>query len=112
MTAREVANSVLVSLSGSSQTTPNFWLNPKNGVSYQVAVQTPQYRVTSLDDLMNTPVNGVGTRSEQLLGNLAQLSPQTRPAVVSHYNVQPVIDVYASTQGRDLGGVAADTIRF
>jgi CzcA family heavy metal efflux pump len=109
MNAREVAQSVLVSLSGSFQTTPNFWLNPKNGVTYQVAVQSPQYRITSLQDLMNTPVNDPTAKSPQVLGNLVELSPAARPAVVNHYNVQPVIDIFASTQDRDLGGVASDT---
>ena len=108
MTARDVAQSVLVSLSGSFQTTPNFWLNPANGVSYQVAVQSPQYRITSLRDLMNTPVSNPNAPNSQVLANLVQLSPAQRAAVVSHYNVQPVIDVYASTQGRDLGGVSRD----
>jgi len=108
MNTRDVAQSVLVSLSGSFQTAPNFWLNPGNGVSYQVAVQSPQYRVTSLQDLMNTPVNDPNTPTSQVLSNLVQLTPVARPAVVSHYNVQPVIDVYASTQDRDLGGVIGD----
>ena len=108
MNARDVAQSVLVSLSGSFQTAPNFWLHPKNGVSYQVAVQSPQYRVTSMQDLMNTPVNDPSTPNAQVLGNLVQLTPVSRAAVISHYNVLPVIDVYASTQDRDLGGVARD----
>ena len=108
LNARDVAQSVLISLSGSFQTAPNFWLDRKNGVTYNVAIQSPQYRVTSLEDLMNTPVNGANARAPQVLGNLVQLSPAARPAVVSHYNVMPVIDVYTSTQGRDLGGVAAD----
>ncbi len=111
LNARDVAQSVLVSLSGSFQTAPNFWLNPKNGVSYQVAVQSPQYRVTSLQDLMNTPVNNTASPNSQVLANLVQLTPTDRPAVVSHYNVQPVIDVYASTQDRDLGGVAHDVAK-
>ena len=110
MNARDVAQNVLVSLSGSFQTAPNFWLNPRNGVTYSVAVQAPQYRVTSLDDLMNVPVTDSRVVSSQVLGNLVQLSPATRPAVVSHYNVQPVIDVFASAQGRDLGAVAKDTM--
>ncbi len=105
MNAQNVAQSVLVSLSGSFQTAPNFWLNPNNGVSYQVAVQSPQYRMTSLQDLMNTPVNNPNVANSQVLSNLVQLTPVVRPAVVSHYNVVPVIDVYASTQDRDLGGV-------
>ena len=108
MNARDVAQSVLVSLSGSFQTAPNFWLNTNNGVSYQVAVQSPQYRMTSLQDLMNTPVNDPSAPTTQVLSNLVHLSPVVRPAVVSHYNVQPVIDVYASTQDRDLGGVMSD----
>ena len=109
MDARDVAQSVLVALSGSFQTSPNFWLNPKNGVTYSVAVQSPQYRMTSLQDVMNVPVNDSRAASSQVLSNLVQLSPAARPAVVSHYGVQPVIDVYASTQGRDLGAVAKDT---
>jgi CzcA family heavy metal efflux pump len=111
MNSRDVAQNVLVSLSGSFQTTPNFWLNPRNGVTYQVAVQSPQYRMTSLQDLMNMPVNDPTVQSSQVLGNLVQLTPAARPVVVSHYNVQPVIDVYASTQGRDLGAVAKDTMK-
>jgi len=107
LNARDVAQSVLISLSGSFQTAPNFWLNPKNGVTYQMAVQSPQYRITSLDDLMAVPVES--PQGEQLLGNLVQLQPVARPVVVNHYAVQPVIDVYASTQDRDLGGVAAET---
>jgi CzcA family heavy metal efflux pump len=111
MNARDVAQSVLVSLSGSFQTAPNFWLNPKNGVTYSVAVQTPQYHMTSLQDLMGMPIDDPNTRNYQVLSNLADLTPVARPAVVSHYNVQPVIDVYVSTQGRDLGAVAKDTMK-
>ena len=111
LNARDVAQSVLISLSGSFQTAPNFWLNPKNGVTYPIAIQSPQYRMTSLQDLMNTPVTSASARAPQVLGNLAQLTPAQRPAVVSHYQVQPVIDVYASTQGRDLGGVASDIMK-
>jgi len=111
LNARDVAQSVLISLSGSFQTAPNFWLNPKNGVTYSIAVQEPQYRMTSVQELMNTPVNSASAQSSQVLGNLAQLTPVARPAVVNHYNVQPVIDVYASTQGRDLGGVASDVMK-
>jgi CzcA family heavy metal efflux pump len=112
MNTRDVAQNVLVSLSGSFQTTPNFWLNPKNGVTYQVAVQTPQYRITSLQDLLNTPINNPAAQAPQVLGNLVQLSPAMRPAVVNHYNVMPVMDVFASTQGRDLGGVSADAMKI
>ncbi len=107
LNTQNVAQGVLISLSGSFQTAPNFWLNPKNGVTYQLAVQAPQYRMTSLDDLMTVPVNS--QQGPQVIGNLVQLSPVSRPAVVNHYGIQPVIDVYASTQGRDLGGVAKAT---
>ncbi len=109
LTARDVAQSVLVSLSGSFQTAPNFWLNPKNEVTYQVAVQSPQYRMTSLQDVMNIPV--ISQQGPQLLSNLVQLYPAARAATVNHYNVAPVIDVYASTQDRDLGAVATETDR-
>jgi CzcA family heavy metal efflux pump len=107
LTARDVAQSALVSLSGSFQTAPNFWLNPKNAVTYQMAVQAPQYRMTDLQDLLNIPV--ISQQGPQLMGNLVQISPTVRPATVNHYNVQPTIDVYATTQDRDLGAVAADT---
>jgi CzcA family heavy metal efflux pump len=107
LTTREVAQSALVSLSGSFQTSPNFWLNPRNEVTYQMAVQAPQYRMTDLQDLMNIPV--ISQQGPQLMGNLVQVSPTVRPATVNHYNVQPIIDVYASTQDRDLGAVAEDT---
>jgi CzcA family heavy metal efflux pump len=106
LTASNVAQSVLVSLSGSFQTAPNFWLNPRNDVTYSVAVQSPQYRMTSMQDLMAIPV--ISQQGPQLLSNLVQVAPVARPATVNHYNVQPVIDVYASTQDRDLGAVAAD----
>ena len=107
LAARDVAQSVLVSLSGSFQTSPNFWLNPRNEITYQVAVQSPQYRMTTMQDLMTIPVTS--PQGPQLLSNLVQLYPVARPATVNHYNVQPVIDVYASTQDRDLGAVAAET---
>jgi CzcA family heavy metal efflux pump len=109
LTARDVAQSALVSLSGSFQTSPNFWLNPKNEVTYQMAVQSPQYRMTNLQDLMDIPVTS--QQGPQLMGNLVQISPVVRPATVNHWNVAPVIDVYASTQDRDLGAVAADTFK-
>jgi len=109
LTAQNVAQSVLVPLSGSFQTAPNFWLNPKNEVTYQVAVQSPQYRMTSMQDLLTIPVTS--QQGPQLLGNLVQVYPVARAATVSHWNVVPVIDVYASTQDRDLGAVARDTER-
>ncbi|MGA2697599.1 MAG: efflux RND transporter permease subunit, partial [Terriglobales bacterium] len=109
LTERDVANNMLVSLSGSFQTTPTFWLNPNNGVSYNIAVMTPQYRVDTLQSLMNTPISGPTTSQSQILANLAAVSPVTTPAVVNHYNIAPVVNVYASVDGRDLGGVADDT---
>ena len=104
---QDVAQNLLVSLSSSFQTTPSYWLNPKNGVTYDVAVMSPQYRVDSMQALMNTPVSN-GNSSPQLLANLANVKPEMSPAVVNHYNVTPVVDVYASVDSRDLGGVADD----
>ena len=107
-TQREVATNLLVTLSGSSQTSPSFWLNPKNGVSYQIATQTPQYRVQSFQDLANIPVTGTGNAPPSILASLASLSRDSDLSVVSHYNVAPVIDIFGSVQGRDLGGVSKD----
>src|SRR5215467_5857405 len=110
LSERDVAQNLLVSLSSSFQTSPTFWVNPKNGVQYSVAVQSPQYRIDSLQALMNTPVNGPGASNPQVLANLATVTPAVTPAVVSHYNIAPTVDVYASVDGRDLGGVADDTL--
>jgi len=105
-TQRDVASSMLVSLSSSFQTGPNFWVNPKNGVNYSLAVQTPQRLIATLSDLSNTEVtSGDGTKS-QLLGNLAVFSRSFAPTIVNHYNVQPVIDVLANVDGTDLNSVA------
>ena len=111
LTQHDVAQSLLISLSSSGQTAPNFFLNRQNGVSYQVAVQTPQYRVENLSDLEATPVIASGT-APQLFGNLASETRRTGVAVVDHYNVQRVYDVYAGAEGRDLGGVAHDVDRI
>jgi multidrug efflux pump subunit AcrB len=107
-TERDVANSLLVALSSSFQVSPAFWLNTQNGVNYNLAVQAPQYRVTTLQDLYDLPVTSASGARSQLLVNLADLKRTSGPAVLTHYNVQPVVDVYASVQGRDLGGVAAE----
>lgn len=107
LTERDVANSVLVALSGSAQTAPNFWLNPKNGVSYAIATQSPQFRIDSLDALRTLPVTAAGSSRPQLLENISELKRAAGPAVLSHYNIQPVVDVYANVQDRDLGGVAS-----
>jgi multidrug efflux pump subunit AcrB len=113
---RVIAQDVLIALSGSSQTTPNFWLNPKNGVSYPLATQTPQYQIDSLQALDNIPLTNSGASNTatrgQILGSLGTLSRASQNAVVSHYNVQPVIDIFGTTQGRDLGGVARDLTRI
>jgi len=107
LTEKDLANNVLVALSSSFQITPNFWLSP-NGVTYPIAIQTPQYKVNSIDALRTIPVNSLTASEPQLLENLGAMSRRQEPAVVSHYNVQRTIDIYASTQGRDLGGVASD----
>jgi multidrug efflux pump subunit AcrB len=111
LTQREVANSLLVTLSGSIQVQPNFWLNTENGVSYPIVAQMPQYRVDSMSDLMNVPVSSTETKAQQYLGGLAQITPGPSPGSVSHYNVQPVIDIYGAVQGRDLGAVSGDIDR-
>ena len=147
LTQRDVANSVLISLSGSGQVAPNFWLNWKNGVSYNITVQTPQYKLDSVDKLMRTPVSAAGSAvaystagsmagasnatsgstsaapnqstaaygnpgalpyQTQLLSNLATIEHRTGPEIANHYNVQPVFDVYANIDRRDLGGVASE----
>jgi multidrug efflux pump subunit AcrB len=105
-TQRDVANNLLISLSGSFQTSPTFWLNPKNGVSYAIATQTPQYRLDSLQGLENIPITGPSGSKSQILGSLAQVSRGVNMATVSHYDIQPVIDIYGSVQGTDLGSVA------
>ena len=112
LTQRDVANSLLISLTGSGATTTNFWLNYKNGVSYQVVVQTPQHRVASLDELHRTPVAIAGQASPQLLRNLADFYRTTTPLSLNHYNVQPVFDVYANVQGTDLGSVSTEVSRI
>jgi multidrug efflux pump subunit AcrB len=106
LTASNVAQNVLISLSGSSQTSPGFWYNDRNGVEYNVAVQTPQYSISSIDDLLRTPVSASATGPTQLLGNLVRVQPQNQFAVVTHYNIRPVIDLYVSVDKRDLGSVA------
>lgn len=101
LTQRDVANSLLISLSSSGQVAPSYWLDPKNGVSYLVAVQTPVYNMGTTAALAGTPL-GQG----QLLSNVARFERRSAPQVISHYNVQPVYDIYANVQGRDLGSVA------
>jgi len=107
VTARDVTNSMVVNLAGSSQVSPTYWLNPDNGVSYPIVMQTPQYQMDSLNALKNLPLTAPGA-SGQTLGAIADIDRVVRPAVVSQYNIQPVIQIYGTTQGRDLGAVAAD----
>jgi multidrug efflux pump subunit AcrB len=109
---RDVANSMLVSLSGSFQVAPSFWVNPSNHVSYPLVVMTPQYRLDSLAALENTPITGSALHAPQVLGSLATIERRQGEGVVTHYDVQPTFDIYASVQGRDLGGVARDIERI
>jgi multidrug efflux pump subunit AcrB len=107
VTERDVTNSMVVNLAGSSQVAPTYWLNPDNGVSYPIVMQTPQYQIDSLTALRNLPITAAGAAS-QTLGAIADVTRVARSAVVSQYNIQAMIQIYATTQGRDLGAVAAD----
>ena len=107
ITEQDVTNSVVASLSGTSQVSPTYWLNPNNGVSYPIVAQTPQYRMESLSALSNLPVTGKDGQS-QILGGIATIERGVGDAVVSHYNIEPLYDVFATTQGRDLGAVASN----
>jgi multidrug efflux pump subunit AcrB len=99
---------MLVSLSGSFQTTPSFWTDPKTGTQYNVVAQSPQSQLESINSLANLPIsNGAGSSGTQLLANLATFRRGSSPAVVSHYNATPVIDIYGTTQGTDLGFISA-----
>jgi multidrug efflux pump subunit AcrB len=106
LTEQSVASNMLVSLSGSFQTAPSFWVDPKSGTQYQVATQTPQFRLENLNDLGNTPLSGGIGGSSQILSNLASIQRSVGPAVVSHYNATPAIDIYGSVQDTDLGYVS------
>ncbi len=106
LTENDASTSVQATLSGSTQTSPTYWLNPDNGVSYPVSVQTPQYDIDSLGELKNLPLTAA--QSTQLLGGLATFSPEPLDAIVSHYDVRDTVNIYATTQDRGLGGVAAD----
>jgi len=111
VTQRDVADSLLITLSGSGQVKPNFWLNSKNDVSYPIVVQMPQYWIDTTSALANVPIASSDGNAPQILGGLADITPGPSAAVVSHYNVQPVIDIYAAAQGRDLAAVARDIDR-
>jgi len=114
LSAANVGQNVLIALSGSSQTAPAFWLNPQNGVVYNIAVQSPQYNVDSLDSLLNIPVGagGAGGGNTQLLGNLVDVRPAKQMAIASRYNIMPAIDVYVSVQGTDLASVAGKVAKL
>jgi multidrug efflux pump subunit AcrB len=105
---QDVANSLLLTLSSSFQINPSFWVNPQNGYEYNVAVQVPQYKIDSMQAIDNIPISSSSTKTPELLGNLAQPNLNIEPALITHYNNQPMIDIYASVEGRDLGGVDTD----
>jgi CzcA family heavy metal efflux pump len=108
-----VANDVLTSLSGSFQTSPTFYLNPQNHVSYNIAVQTPQYDIQNLQQLENLPIATSGSgQTPQILGNIASIVRGTEQGTVSHYNARPVIDIYGSVEGTDLARVATQIDRI
>jgi multidrug efflux pump subunit AcrB len=108
LTERDVANSLVVNFAGSGQVSPTYWLDPRSGVSYSVVMQTPQYRLDSLSALNSIPVTAAGGTNLPILGGVATVSRTTGDAVVSQYNIVPVVQIFATTQGRDLGGTAAD----
>jgi multidrug efflux pump subunit AcrB len=111
VTERDVTNSLVVNLAGSSQVAPTYWLNPENNVSYSIVMQTPQYQLDSLGALKNLPITAPSAPA-QTLGAIAEVTRAARPAVVSQYNIQPLVQIFATTQGRDLGAVAADVQRI
>jgi multidrug efflux pump subunit AcrB len=109
LTEKDVTNSMVVNLAGSEQVAPTFWLNPKNNVQYPIVIQTPQYQIDSLADLKNLPLTGsVAGATPQVLGSIADIQRKSGNAIVSQYDIQPLVQIYATTQGRDLGAVAAD----
>ena len=118
ITENQVAGALLGALSGSTQVSPNFWLDPKNGVSYSLNTQSPQYSIDSLDTLRDLPILGptgtpaTGTSTTgtptQILGNLVQITRSSEPPIVTHYNIQPVVDIYGAAEGKDLGYVASE----
>ena len=111
-TTRDLANSLLVSLSGSFQTTPTFFLNWQNGVSYNLATQTPQYRIQSLSDIENIPISSASATRPGILADVASINRSSEAAVVSHYNIRRVVDIYGAVQDRDLGAVGRDIARI
>jgi multidrug efflux pump subunit AcrB len=108
LTERDVTNSLVVNLAGSGQVAPTYWLNPDNGVSYPIVMQTPQYQIDSLSALQTVPISAAGSASLPILGGIAKIERTTSNAVVSQYNIVPIVQIYATPQGRDLGAVAQD----
>jgi len=111
VTERDVANSMVVNLAGSSQVAPTYFLDPNNGVSYSIVMQTPQYQLDSLEALQTLPMTAPGVREPVLLGGIANITRTTSNAVVSQYDIQSMVQIYATPQGRDLGAVATDIRR-
>jgi multidrug efflux pump subunit AcrB len=111
-TPRDVANSLLISLSGSAQTTPAFFLNWQNGVNYSLVERTPQYRIQSLADLQSTPITAQAGAQPGILANVASITRSNEMAVFNHYNIRRVVDIYGAVQDRDLGGVGRDITRI
>jgi multidrug efflux pump subunit AcrB len=107
-TQRDIATNLLVSLSGSFQTSPSFWIDPNTGISYQIATQTPQYRINTLQDIENIPISNGATKTPQILAGFASVTRSGEMAAVSHYDIAPVIDLFGAVRGRDLGGAARD----
>jgi CzcA family heavy metal efflux pump len=108
LTERDVTNSLVVNLAGSSQVAPTYFLNPDNGVSYSIVMQTPQYQIDSLSALQTLPITAVSATNSPILGGIADIRRGTSNAVVSQYDIQSLVQIYATPQGRDLGAVAAD----
>jgi multidrug efflux pump subunit AcrB len=108
LTQRDISNDILVSFSTSATVTPNFWLDRQMGIPYLIATQTPKYRVNSVEELLRTPISSSLTKQSQLLSDLVKVERRTSPSVVTHFNIQPVYDVFANVQGRDLGGVSRE----
>jgi CzcA family heavy metal efflux pump len=111
-TQRDVSSSLLVSLSGSFQTTPTFFLNWQNGVNYNLATQTPQYRIQSLQDLQSMPITSANMARPEILADVASITRSSEMAVLNHYDIRRVVDVYASVQDRDLGAVGREITRI
>jgi multidrug efflux pump subunit AcrB len=111
-TERDVANSMLISLSGSFQVTPMFYLNPKNGVSYNLVAQTPQYDIQSDQNLQNIPLSGANAQKSGILADVASIQRTSEPGSINHYNIRRVVDIYAAVQDRDLGAAGREVTRI